>query len=100
MTPGSEEARGFTGFPDWHRACSVWEQHAQHGHLVLRLTLLTSAVASGTFVATLIFAPSAINFGQREIARVSAPPAATPKERDCRSPLDKIIAALQYAPCP
>jgi ABC-type nitrate/sulfonate/bicarbonate transport system permease component len=71
---------------------------------VLRLTLLTSAVASGTFVATLAFAPSVINvgklvgFGQTEIVRQVAAPAAAPG-RICRTPLDKIIAALQHDPC-
>ena len=71
---------------------------------MLRLTLLTSAVASGTFVATLAFAPSVINvgklvgFGQTEIVRQVAAPAA-PRGRICRTPLDKIIAALQHDPC-
>jgi hypothetical protein len=73
---------------------------------VLRLTLLTSAVASGTFVATLAFAPSVINigklvgFGQTEISREVSAPVAAPKDRDCRSPLVKIVAALQGAACP
>ena len=71
---------------------------------MLRLTLLTSAVASGTFVATIAFAPSVINlgnlagFGQTEIVRQVAAPAAQ-QGRICRTPLDKIVAALQHDPC-
>jgi len=72
---------------------------------VLRLTLLTSAIASGTFAATLAFAPGVINvgnlvgFGEATISRAGSAPLATPKGRDCRTALDKVIAALQHAEC-
>jgi len=71
---------------------------------VLRLTLLTSAVVSGTFVATLAFAPAVVNIGQRlgfgqsEIAREVSVPAAVRLNREC-GPLAKIVAALQNSPC-
>jgi hypothetical protein len=72
---------------------------------VLRLTLLTSAVASGTFFATLAYAPAVIDignlvwFGRTDISReVSASPAA-PEQLDCRSPFARIVAALQQAKC-
>ena len=66
---------------------------------MLRLTLLTSAVASATFVATLAYAPAVIEigqhlgFGRTELTReISPAPAATPI-RQC-GPLAKIVAAL------
>jgi hypothetical protein len=71
---------------------------------VLRLTLLTSAVASGTFVATLAFAPAAVNvgqllsFGQSETARAISQPAVIQQMREC-GPLAKIVAALQSREC-
>jgi hypothetical protein len=71
---------------------------------VLRLTLLTSAIASGTFVATLAFAPATINvgqllgFGQPEIAREISAPAAVRENREC-GPMAKIVAALQQRQC-
>jgi hypothetical protein len=68
---------------------------------VLRLTLLTSAVASATFVATLSYAPAVIELGQRlgfgraEIARETPPPQAAERIREC-GPLAKIVAALRH----
>jgi hypothetical protein len=35
---------------------------------MLRLTLLVSAIASGTFAATLAFAPAMLDLGQRVLA--------------------------------
>jgi len=71
---------------------------------VLRLTLLTSAVASATFVGTLAFAPAVISVGQRlglaqaELARETSPPVATKQIREC-GPLAKIVAALRNTEC-
>ena len=71
---------------------------------MLKLTLLTSAVASATFVGTLAFAPAMIDVGQRlgfggaEITRVSAPPQVT-IDRECKTTLQKIVAALKRQDC-
>lgn len=73
---------------------------------MLRLTLLTSLVASGTFFATLAYAPAIVEItslvwsGRTGISQeVSAAPS-TPERLDCRSPFAKIAAALQNTPCP
>lgn len=71
---------------------------------MLKLTLLTSLIASATFVGTLAFAPAVIDVGQRlgfgraEVARVSATPPAT-IGRECKTALQKVVAALGSKDC-
>ncbi len=72
---------------------------------MLKFTLLISAVASATFVGTLAFAPAVIDFGERlgfgraEITRASAPPLQVTVDRECRTALQKIVAALEDRDC-
>src|SRR5262245_14013733 len=71
---------------------------------VLRLTLLTSLVASATFVGTLAFSPAVVSFADRagwvqsEIAHKSPPPPGV-EGLDCLAPLAKLIAGLRGDPC-
>ena len=71
---------------------------------MLRLTLLTSAVASATFVGTLAFAPAVVELGERlglgqvESLRVSAAPPVV-VEPQCKTALQKIVAALKSTDC-
>ena len=72
---------------------------------LLRFTLLTSAVASATFAATLVFAPDIldavprISLGQVETVRESAP-VVVEQTFNCNSPLGKIVVALRQGDCP
>jgi hypothetical protein len=72
---------------------------------VLKLTLLTSAVASATFVGTLAFAPAIIDVGQRlgfggaEIERVSAPRTQVTIDAECKTALQRVVAALKSRDC-
>ena len=72
---------------------------------MLKLTLLTSAVASATFIGTLAFAPAVISVGERlgfggaEIDRVSAPPPVAVIDRECKTALQKVVAALKSRDC-
>ena len=71
---------------------------------MLKLTLLTSAVASATFVGTLAFAPALIDVGQRlgfggaEIERASVPPQVT-IGRECKTAFQRVVAALKSRDC-
>ena len=71
---------------------------------MLKLTLLTSAVASATFVGTLAFAPALIDVGQRlgfggaEIERASVPPQVT-FDRECKTAFQRVVAALSNRDC-
>jgi hypothetical protein len=72
---------------------------------MLRWTLLTSAVASASFVGTLVFSPAVVSLGERfaigqaATEVVSAPPAQAAVADPCRSPLAKIVAALRRETC-
>jgi hypothetical protein len=74
---------------------------------VLRLTLLTSAVASATFVATIAYAPVVVSLGERlafgqaaESTRKAPPVVVAEQTRDCRSIVGRIVAGLRSDPCP
>jgi len=63
----------------------------------MRFTLLTSAIASAIFAATLAFAPAIaavgerLSIGQSEIARVSAPAPKVVQDRHCGLEILEII---------
>jgi hypothetical protein len=71
----------------------------------MRLTLLTSAIATMTFVATLAFAPAIaavgerLGYGQAEVTRASAPVVKVVADRECRSTLHVVVAALGHKEC-
>ena len=72
---------------------------------MLKLTLLTSAVASATFVGTLAFAPAVIDVGKRlgfggaEIERASVPRSQVTTDFECKTALQKVVAALKSRDC-
>jgi hypothetical protein len=72
---------------------------------VLKFTLLTSALASATFVGTLAIAPAVVDVGERfgfgraEITRASAPLSQVTIDRECKTALQKIVAALKDRDC-
>ena len=71
---------------------------------MLKLTLLTSAVASATFVGTIAFAPAIIQVGERlgfggaEVVRETTPQQIV-VERECKTALQKVVAALSSKGC-
>ena len=70
---------------------------------MLKLTLLTSAVASATFIGTLAFAPAVIEVGERlgfvqsESPQVIAP--AVVVNLECKTVFKKVVAALKNTDC-
>jgi len=71
----------------------------------MRLTLLTSAIATVTFLATLAFAPAIADVGERlgvgqsEVARLSVPPVQVVEDGGCRSSLQIVVVALGHKEC-
>jgi hypothetical protein len=71
---------------------------------MLRLTLLVSAIASGTFAATLAFAPAVLDLGQRVLAQETPSTSVISAEaeplRQCGA-FAKIVDALRHGgECP
>ena len=70
-----------------------------------RLTLLTSAIAAMTFVATLAFAPAIasvseqLSYGKAEVERLSTPQAQVFVADNCRSSLQVVVVALGHKDC-
>jgi hypothetical protein len=71
----------------------------------MRLTLLTSAIAAVTFVATLAFAPAIADVGERlgsgqsEVERLSVPQEQVFTAKECRTSLQVVVVALGHKDC-